>query len=421
MKIKTKELSYDEYLKLPKVKSKLPIKQRAFFRWLIKTLAKGELDATSFNVSMTGMEKVTKNTPCLYLMNHSSFTDLMVAGTILKDRQYHIVCTNDGFVGKEWLMRAIGCIPAKKFITDVRMVRDIKYAVEKLKSSILMFPEASYSFDGTMTPLPDSLGKCIKLLDIPVVIIRSKGAFLRDPLYNCLQKRDVKVSCEVKYLLSPDEIKEMSVATINSMLNKEFMYDHFKEQYEDGVLVKECFRADGLERVLYKCVKCGKEGFMLGKGVKITCKQCNHSHELMENGKLRALDGKTRFEFVTDWYAWERECAKEEVSNNVYKMEFDTDIIIYSDNKAVYRVGEGHFIHDQNGFLLTGCDGKLTYKQGPRASYSLYSDYYWYEIGDMICIGDTKRQYYCFPKKGQSCIVAKARLAAEEMYKLPKM
>lgn len=44
---------------------------------------------------------------------------------------------------------------------------------------------------------------------------------------------------------------------------------------------------------------------------------------------------------------------------------------------------------------------------------------YWYEIGDVICIGDARIQYYCFP---QDCgdIVAKARLAAEELYKLVK-
>ena len=43
-----------------------------------------------------------------------------------------------------------------------------------------MYPEASYSFDGTATPLPDSLGKCVKLLNIPVVMIKTYGAFARD-------------------------------------------------------------------------------------------------------------------------------------------------------------------------------------------------------------------------------------------------
>ena len=52
-------------------------------------------------------------------------------------------------------------------------------------------------------------------------------------------------------------------------------------------------------------------------------------------------------------------------------------------------------------------------------SYSLYSDYFWYELGDMICIGDNKVLYYCFPK-GENVIVAKARLAAEEIFKITR-
>ena len=65
---------------------------------------------------------------------------------------------------------------------------------------------------------------------------------------------------------------------------------------------------------------------------------------------------------------------------------------------------------------LTGCGGKLDYTQSPKASYSLYSDYYWYELGDVICIGDKERLYYCFPHGGD--VVAKARMATEEIYKL---
>ena len=67
---------------------------------------------------------------------------------------------------------------------------------------------------------------------------------------------------------------------------------------------------------------------------------------------------------------------------------------------------------------MTGCDGKLNYTQSPLHSYGLYADYYWYELGDMICIGDKARQYYCFPK--ENVPVAKARLAAEELYKRKK-
>ena len=80
-------------------------------------------------------------------------------------------------------------------------------------------------------------------------------------------------------------------------------------------------------------------------------------------------------------------------------------------------MGSGRLIHNNKGFRLTGCDGKIDYTQVPELSYSLYSDYYWYEIGDMVCIGNGKVLYYCFPKD-KSISVAKVRLAAEELYKI---
>ena len=89
------------------------------------------------------------------------------------------------------------------------------------------------------------------------------------------------------------------------------------------------------------------------------------------------------------------------------------------DFQYIYNVGEGHLTHDSNGFKLTGCDGRLNYSQKPQACYGLYADYYWYEIADVICIGDNETLYYCFPQ-GSGDVVAKTRLAVEEMYKLYK-
>ena len=69
-------------------------------------------------------------------------------------------------------------------------------------------------------------------------------------------------------------------------------------------------------------------------------------------------------------------------------------------------------------YELDGCDGKLHYEQTPNSSYSVNADYYWYEIGDIVSIGTNECLYYCFPK-GRD-IVAKTRIAAEELYKLLK-
>jgi len=419
MKIKTKKLSYDEVMALPRAKRPKPKKPGLLIRFALKLLGSVDLRATHFTLTEIGMYKLGENEPAMFLMNHSSFIDLKIAENILYPRPFNIVCTSDGFVGKEFLMKCLGCIPTKKFIADIGLVKDLLYTVSTLKSSILMYPEASYSFDGTATPLPDGLAKCLKLLGIPVIMIKTNGAFLRDPLYNMLQLRDCKVSATMEYLLSPQEIAEMSNDEINEVLRKRFDFDNFKYQQENNIRVAEDFRADGLNRVLYKCPSCNKEGKMLGKGIKVRCENCNKQWELTEYGFLRAENDNEYFSHIPDWYAWERECVKKELEDGTYKLDIPVDIRMQVDNRFIYEIGEGHLVHDHTGFHLTGADGKLEYHHKPLVSYSLYADYYWYELGDMICIGNHNALYYCFPKI-ESDVVAKTRLAAEELYKLTK-
>lgn len=414
MKIKVKELPYEQVEKLCENQKKRPLKPSLFWRTIMKIVAIPDLKKTHFTYTKIGMEKLKRKQPCLILMNHSCFLDLEAAESIFYPRPLNVVCTSDGFVGKNWLMRHIGCIPTNKFVSDVVLVKHMKFALSKLRSSVLMFPEASYSFDGTATPLPSSLGKCIKILNVPVIMIKTQGAFMYQPLYNNLQTRKVNVSAQVKYLLSPEEILFKTTEEINQILAREFSFDNFKDQQQNNIQITEPYRADYLNRVLYKCPVCNTEGKTVGKGIKLTCKACNSEWTLTENG---FLSPEKPFNHIPDWYKWQRECVKEEIVSGKYKTEVDVDIFMLVNTKAIYKVGEGHLSHTEQGFHLTGCNGKLNYFQKPKASYSLYSDYNWYEIGDMICIGNMKTLFYCFPKNGED-VAAKCRIATEELFKL---
>ena len=414
MKIKVKNLSYNEVMALPKEKTFTPRRASRFFRALINVISAGELRKVHFKYTTKGMDALSKKQPCLYIMNHSSFLDLKIAERIIPQR-FSIVTTSDAFVGQRWLLSTLGCIPTTKFVTDATLVRRMLYCFNKLKTSVLMFPEASYSFDGTATTLPDGLGKCLKLFNVPVVMITTYGDFLYDPLYNGLQKRNVDVTATMEYALSPQQIKDMSVDELNTELNRLFSFDNFRYQQENGIVIDEPFRADYLHRVLYKCPHCGAEGATVGKGTTLTCKSCGKTYELTERGSMRALDGDTEIQHIPDWYRWQRECVRKEIQDGSYRLDTEVDVIVMKDTKAVCRIGKGRLTHDINGFRLIA-DGGLTYEQPAKLSYSLYADYLWYEIGDVICIGTNEMLYYCFPRDGAP--VAKARLATEEIYKI---
>ena len=416
MKIPVKNCTYTEVKKITPREQKPAKKPNLLFRTLLKLISLPDIWAVKFRSTKVGMERLGRKEPCIILMNHCSFLDLEVAQHVFYPRPLNIVTTWDGYVGKNWLMRQIGCIQTKKYSTSPKLLREIKRLLSE-GSSVLIYPEAGYSFDGTATTMGDGLGKMAKMFGVPLVTCITDGAYLRQPLYNELKKRKLPVTAEVSYLLSPDEIAAMDYKQINEKIAEKFSFDAFRSQQERGLKIDEPNRADGLNRVLYKCPHCLAEGRTVGLGEKLTCMACGKEYRLTEYGKMEALVGETEIEHIPDWYRWQRQEVKKELTEGRYAMNLDVEILMMIDSYCLYHIGEGKLTHGEDGFHLVSADGQLQFHQGATASYTVNSDFYWYQISDVICIGDMSVQYYCLPKNTGD-VVAKARLAAEELYKI---
>ncbi|MBQ7283489.1 MAG: 1-acyl-sn-glycerol-3-phosphate acyltransferase [Oscillospiraceae bacterium] len=418
MKINTKNLSYEQVLKLPRLQHKTPLKPSRLLAAVVRIVCAPTLWKTKFSYTTERME-LAKDQPCLILMNHSSFTDMKLAFGIFYPQRLGIVTSVDamtGFLGK--LMRLLGCTPTHKYVADMSLIKDISHMLKKNKTSVLMYPEAGYSFDGCATAMPERLGVLVKRLGVPVVTVITQGAFHRDPLYNMLQIRDVKVSAHVKCIASAAETKEKSVEELDALITEAFSFDNFAWQRDNKISIDVPFRADGLHRILYKCPHCGAENHMEGKGITLTCHSCGKQWTMDCYGQLCASEGDTEYPHIPDWYRWQRECVRKEIEEGTYLLDTDVDIVVQVNLDAVYKIGKGHLVHNENGFRLTGGDGLLDYSQSPAFSHTLYSDYYWYEMGDVIGIGNNEFSYFCLP--GENVSVTKARLATEELYKLKK-
>jgi hypothetical protein len=157
---------------------------------------------------------------------------------------------------------------------------------------------------------------------------------------------------------------------------------------------------------------------MEGKGIHLTCHACGKKWEMDEYGQLAALHGETEYAHIPDWYSWQRECVRKELEEDTYRLDTPVDIAVQVNLDGVCMIGQGRLTHDLNGFRLTGAEGQLDYKQSAVFSHTLYADYFWYEIGDVIGIGNNEFSYFCFP--GADVSVTKVRLATEELYKMKK-
>ena len=416
MKIKVTKISSDEVLTKKAKPYAKPKKPNIFFRSLLKIVSMPDLWNAGFKTTRE-LKQLMKKEPCLILMNHSSFIDLEMIESMVYPKPLNIICTTDGFIGKNWLMREIGCIPTKKFTVDTQLVKKMISTIKKLKSSILLYPEAGYSIDGTSTTLPTNLGKLVKMLKVPVITVISEGAYHRQPLYNELIKRDVKVNANVNLLINKDEIENKKENEIQQMIEEAFSFDNWKWQQENNIIIDHPKRAQGINRFLYKCPHCMAEGNMKGENHTLTCPNCGKVYELTINGFMKANNGETEINHIPSWYAWERECVKKEILDGKYNVEEDVEIYMMIDTYNVYSLGDGHLIHNEEGFKLTAFDGKLECVVPSKLTYSINADFYWYQIADVITLNDSKNSYFCFPK-GNKDIVAKMRLATEELFKI---
>ena len=121
--------------------------------------------------------------PYILLCNHNAFMDMAVAIRATSPHRVNFIVAIDGFIGREWLLRFIGCICKRKFTNDLQLVRHIKTVLSR-GDIIAIYPEARYSLCGTTAVLPDSVGKMAKLFKVPVVTLITHGHHVNSPFFN---------------------------------------------------------------------------------------------------------------------------------------------------------------------------------------------------------------------------------------------
>lgn len=369
-------------------------------------------------IERSGMQGV--KLPYILLCSHNAFYDFMVATVATFPHQAYYVVAVDGFIGREWLMRGVGCIGKRKFTTDVSLIRHLKSVLDRGKIAAF-YPEARYSLCGTNAVLPESLGKMVKMFKVPVATLITHGHHIDAPFWKGVNPRSrmLKTMAEQKLILTPEQIESMSVAEINEVLNREFEYDDYKWQKENRVRVSSKKRAEGLEHVLYKCPHCGSEYRMTTKGTILSCGHCCHEWEMSEYGELKALEGETYFSHIPSWYEWQRECVRKEVESGTYCLDVPCKIMSLPNTKGFINVGEGRLLHNSEGFLLSSCwDGKNWELRIPTSSlYSVHIEYNYKKLHrDCIDLSTLNDTFYIYPK-GTDFSVTKVSLATEELFK----
>ena len=373
-------------------------------------------------VNCKGLKK-----PYIVLSNHASFVDFQVNVKATFPNRSHWVISIEEFIGREWLFRLIGGIPKRKFTQGSVMVKHILTAIRKNKKIVTIYPEARFSLAGINEDIGKALGKLVKMADVPVVVLNQNGNFLRSPQWNKHPYRKVPLEATFTCVANQEEVRSLTADQIQERIEKAFIYDDYKWQFDNKIAIKCKKRAENIHKILYQCPVCKKEFSMNSKDDKIWCEHCKKEWEMDYYGQLHCINGEETFTHVPDWYRWERENVKAEVRSGNYYFE-DTVRIdeLVSSRVGFETIGEAKMVHDYNGITLTSdIKGQEFYLNKPIESMaSVHIEYDFKKRGvkepaDAIDIATLDNTWFVFPKTANNPLT-KIHFAVEELYKMKK-
>lgn len=387
----------------------------------LMSVAKGiisfpDLKKRNFRLEKIGMEGVEG--PYLLLVTHSSMVDFNIMLKATHPYPVNNVMTLEGFnTYTEPLMRSLGVLGTRKFISDVHLVKNIKYCVKNLKNIFVLFPEARYSLDGCTSFLPDSLGKMVRFLKVPVVVLRIHGNFVTCPQWNKINKKTY-VEAKMIQVITEEETRTLSTEEINARIRENFQYDDFKWQYDNKIKIDHPKRADGLHRLLYKCPACNTEHEMDSKGTDLWCNHCSKHWHMDEYGRLLALSGETEFAHIPDWSNWERACVRKEIEEGTYYFEDDVRIETLPNSFRFYKQGMGKLIQTptETRVECTAYGEPFTLIRNGKSLESMHIEYDYLGRGDCVDISIPNDSFWCYLSKRDA--ITKISFATEEIHKL---
>ena len=358
--------------------------------------------------------------PYILLSNHMQVMDIAMLFKAIYPHKVNIVTALNAYHLAPKIMQKAGCICTRKFTTNISLIRACKKVLKEFGDVLCMYPEARYSPDGTQSTWPDTVGKLVKKSGVPLVIMLNHGNHINTPFWTDYTYRKTPYYATLKQVLTAEQVKVMSVDEINAVIRKEITYDDFKWQKDNNIVIEHKKRAKGLNKLLYQCPNCLTEHKMNSKGTLLFCEECGKKWEMTTLGELKALEGKTEFSHIPDWYEWERENVRIELLEGKYHYEEEVEIVSQPNVSNFIPLGKAKVTHSLDGFVIEGYYNGHNYRIERQSKwlYGLYVEYGFNLLKGKDCfeISTEDDAFFCIPQRKD--IITKLALATEEAYKI---
>lgn len=331
--------------------------------------------------------------PYLVISTHQGFSDYYITPLALFPHRANYVSDMEGFAAfGEWLYRAIGCIGKRRYVPDVSVVKNMKQALDG-GQSVVVYPESRHCNVGTTSYIPSNMGKLVKMMKVPLVILTAHGSYLANPFWDEEHTRKVPMEATLEGVYTAEEVAKLSAEQIQQTIEEKLKYDEYAWQQAKGIVISDKNRGSGLHKALYQCRACGEEFAMRSGGSRLWCEKCGAQWELTEQGCLQSVEEKftgrgdlqsveaeaagpekvqsvevepggqvvlqpgedvqsDNFIHIPDWYEWQRKNVEREVEQGDFKLTFRVRVEALPNAKGFVELGEGVLTMDKQRFIL---------------------------------------------------------------------
>jgi len=192
-------------------------------------------------------------------------------------------------------------------VSDPLSIRSMMRARDA-KRSIFLYPEGEITWTGDSKPIEPSFARLVKLLGIPVAMVKVKGAYSICPKW---ARRFRKGSSIFEYdlILTPEDISRMGEDELLEHLRSRHSHKELdwlrSPEGRQNDLRASC-PAAGLECLLFCCPDCLGTNCMKTDDHRLFCDRCGMSVEVGGDMGLRTVRGRTGFSDIRDWHTWQK-------------------------------------------------------------------------------------------------------------------
>lgn len=296
-----------------------------------------------FSFSYADFDPASIEGPLLVVINHACAFDPVFVAAAFKNKRLSFVASEHTLRMKPWgplIDRYVSIIPHRK---GARGNRTALVAMKRIKrgESVFLAAEGEQSWNGLPMPVMPYTGKLVKGSGATLVTYMIEGAYLSAPRW-ALNTRKGEVYGHPVNVYSPEVLRAMSDEEVEAAIAGDLAFDiwEWQKTRSDGPVRYKCKRggfADGLERSVFTCPKCGAMGTLRSQGDIISC-GCGFKARMLDTG---FFEDDSPFETVAGWEEYDR--------SSLEAMLRDADNSgspsreIFTDNDIVLRrIEDGH-------------------------------------------------------------------------------